>query len=62
MVMAEVLRLLDVCIIYSNLISYSQWVSPTQVVLKKAGVTVIKNANDVIVATRIPRGSGVCND
>ena len=37
----EVLKLLDVGIIYP--ISDSKWVSPTQVVLKKSGITVVKN-------------------
>ena len=37
----EVLKLLDAGIIY--LISDSSWVSPTQVVPKKSGITVMKN-------------------
>lgn len=37
----EVLKLLDVGIIYP--ISDSKWVSPTQVVPKKSGITVVKN-------------------
>lgn len=37
----EVLKLLDVGIIYP--IFYSKWVSPIQVVSKKSGVTVVKN-------------------
>ena len=37
----EVLKLLDVEIIY--LISDSKWVSPTQVVPKKSGITVVRN-------------------
>ena len=37
----EVLKLLNVKIIYP--ISDSTWVSPTQVVPKKSGVTVVKN-------------------
>ena len=37
----EILKLLDVGIIYH--ISDSKWVSPTQVVPKKSGITVVKN-------------------
>ena len=59
-VRAEVLKLLDVGIIYP--ISDSQWVSPTQVVPKKAGVTVVKNAHDELVPTRVPTGWRVCID
>ena len=40
-VRGEVLKLLDADIIYP--ISDSKWVSPTQVVPKKSGVTVIAN-------------------
>ena len=59
-VRAEVLKLLDVGIIYP--ISDSQWVSPTQVVPKKAGVTVVRNANDELIPTRVPTGWRVCID
>ena len=48
-VRAEVLKLLDVGIIYP--ISDSQWVSPTQVVPKKAGITIVKKAQDELVLT-----------
>ncbi|WP_147468530.1 reverse transcriptase family protein, partial [Corallococcus interemptor] len=37
-------------------------VSPTQVVPKKAGVTVVRNANDELIPTRIPTGWRVCID
>ena len=40
-VKAEVIKLLDAGMIYP--ISDSVWVSPVQVVLKKGGMTVIKN-------------------
>ena len=40
----EVIKLLDAGIIYP--ISDSKGVSPTQVVPKKSGITVVKNAND----------------
>ncbi|KAL5722473.1 hypothetical protein ACHQM5_005989 [Ranunculus cassubicifolius] len=53
-VRAEVLKLLDVGIIYP--ISDSQWVSPTQVVPKKSGITVVKNSNDELIPTRVTTG------
>ena len=59
-VKAEVLKLLDVEIIYP--ISDSNWVSPTQVVPKKSGVTVVKNANDELIPTRVTTGWRVCID
>ena len=40
-VQKEVVKLLDVGIIYT--ISDSQWVSPVQVVPKKSSITIIKN-------------------
>ena len=40
-VKAEIIKLLDACMIY--LISDSPWVSPVQVVPKKWGMTVIQN-------------------
>ena len=43
-VRAEVLKLLDVGIIYP--IYDSNWVSPVQVVLKKSSITVVKNEDD----------------
>ena len=43
-VRAEVLKLLDVGIIYT--ISDSNWVSLVQVVPKKSGITVVKNEDD----------------
>ncbi|CAN6554921.1 unnamed protein product [Malus baccata var. baccata] len=47
----EIIKLLDCGLIY--LISDSRWVSPVQVVPKKSGVTVVKNAEDELVLTRI---------
>ncbi|RDX94725.1 hypothetical protein CR513_22861, partial [Mucuna pruriens] len=47
----EVMKLLVVGIIYP--ISYSQWVSPMQVVPKKFRITVVKNQNDELVPTGI---------
>ena len=53
-VRGEVLKLLDAGIIYP--ISDSKWVSPTQVVPKKSGVTVVKNEYNELVPTRIQTG------
>ncbi|KAM1286038.1 hypothetical protein ACFX2J_000130 [Malus domestica] len=46
----EVIKLLDVGIIY--LISDSKWVSPVHVVPKRSGVTVVKNEANELVPTR----------
>ncbi|KAL9399457.1 hypothetical protein Peur_008418 [Populus x canadensis] len=59
-VRCEVLKLLDAGIIYP--IANSKWVSPTQVVLKKSGVTVVKNENNELVPTRIQTGWRMCID
>ena len=59
-VKAEILKLLQAAIIYP--ISDSEWVSPTQVVPKKTGVTVVKNQNGELVPTRIQNGWRVCID
>ena len=59
-VRAEVLKLLDVGIIYP--ISDSNWVSPVQVVPKKSGITVVKNEDDQLVPTRMQTGWSVCID
>ena len=56
----EVLKLLDVRIIYP--IADSKWVSPTQVVLKKSGVIVMKNEHDELISTRVTTGWKVCID
>ena len=53
-VRGEVQRLLDVGIIYP--ISDSKWISPTQVVPKKSGVTVVKNENNELIPTQIQAG------
>ena len=47
LVKKEVLKLLENGIIYH--ISDSKWVSPIHVVLKKSGVTVIRNVDDELV-------------
>ena len=46
-IMKEVVKLLDVGIIYP--ISDSQWVSPTQVVPKKSGITVVENSKKELI-------------
>ena len=56
----EVLKLLDVGIIYS--IVDSKWVSPTQVVPKKSGITVIKNENNELIPTRVTICWRMCID
>ena len=56
----EVLKLLDVGIIYP--ISDSQWVSPVQVVPKKSGITVVENEKNELIPTRVQTGWRVCID
>ena len=56
----EVLKLLNVGIIY--LISDSKWVSPTQVVPKKSGITVVKNEKGEPITTQIPSSWRMCID
>ena len=56
----EVLKLLDVGVIY--LIADSKWVSPTQVVPKKSGVIVVANEHDELIPTRVTTGWRVCID
>ena len=50
-VKTEVLKMLDMRIIHS--IFDSKWVSPTQVVPKKSGITVVKNEKGELIPTRI---------
>ena len=57
-VIAEIIKLLDMGIIYP--IFDSQWVSPVQVVPKKYGVTVVTNENNELVPTRTQTGWRVC--
>ncbi|RVW83065.1 Retrovirus-related Pol polyprotein from transposon 297 [Vitis vinifera] len=59
-VQAEVLKLLQVGIIYH--ISNSLWVSPTQVVPKKSGIMVVQNDKEENVSTRLTTGWRVCID
>ena len=60
MVRAEVLKLLQAGIIYP--ISDSPWASPTQVVPKKSGITVVQNEKREEVATCLILGWRVCID
>ena len=53
-VWAEVLKLLQAGIIYP--ISDSPWVSPTQVVPKKSGITVVQNEKGEEIVTRLTSG------
>ena len=59
-VRAKVLKLLQDGIIYP--ISDSTWVSPTQVVPKKLGVTTVHNEKGEEVPTRLTTGWRVCID
>ncbi|CAN6581514.1 unnamed protein product [Malus baccata var. baccata] len=56
----EVIKLLDVGIIYP--ISDSKWVSPIQVVPKRSGVTVVKNEANELMLTRVQNSWRVCID
>ena len=56
----EVLKLLDVGVIYP--IANRKWVSPTQVVPKKFGVTMVKNEHNELIPTRVTIGWRVCID
>ena len=59
-VRVEVLKLLQASIIYP--ISDSTWVSPTQVVPKKSGVTTVHNEKGEEMPTRLTTGWRVCID
>ncbi|CAN6707381.1 unnamed protein product [Malus baccata var. baccata] len=59
-VRSEVLKLLDVGIIYP--ISDSKWVSAIQVVPKKVGITVMTNENKELVPTKPTASWRVCTD
>ncbi|CAN6567588.1 unnamed protein product [Malus baccata var. baccata] len=56
----EIIKLLDCGVIYP--ISDSRWVSPIQCVPKKSRVTVVENAENEHVPTRIQTGWRVCID
>ena len=59
-VQVEVLKLLQDGIIYP--ISDSSWVSPTQVVSRKSGVTTVLNEKGEEMPTRLTTGLRVCID
>ncbi|KAJ9568340.1 hypothetical protein OSB04_004306 [Centaurea solstitialis] len=59
-VKTEIQKLLDAGVIFA--ISDSKWVSPVQVVPKKAGVTVVENVEGVMVPTRVQSGWRMCID
>jgi hypothetical protein len=56
----EVLKLLKPGVIYP--ISNSEWVSPVQVVLKKGGMTVIRNEKNELIPHRRVTGWRMCID
>ncbi|CAN6725445.1 unnamed protein product [Malus baccata var. baccata] len=56
----EIIKLLDCGVIYP--ISDSRWVSPIQCVPKKSGLTIVENAENELVPTRIQTGWRVCID
>jgi hypothetical protein len=41
---------------------YSEWVSPVQVVPKKGGMTMVKNAKDELIPQRTVTGWWICID
>ena len=59
-VRAEVHKLRNAKIIY--VIFDSLWVSPVQVLLKKGGMTVVRNEKNELLPTRIVTGCRVCID
>ena len=59
-VQTEVLKLLQAGIIYP--IFDSPWVSHTQVVPKRSGITVVQNEKGKEIATRLTSGWKVCID
>jgi len=56
----EIVKLLDNVIIYP--IFNSQWVSPVYAVPKKSDFTMVENANQELVQTRLPTEIRVCID
>ncbi|KAM2386913.1 hypothetical protein ACFX1X_039325 [Malus domestica] len=56
----EVMKLLDAGMIYP--ISDGKWISPTQVVPKSSGITVVKNDNNELMPTRLTTGWRMCVD
>ncbi|KAL5540766.1 hypothetical protein UlMin_044089 [Ulmus minor] len=56
----EIIKWLDAGIIYP--ISDSSWVSPVQCVPKKRGMTVVENAKNELIPTRVVTGWRICMD
>jgi hypothetical protein len=56
----EVIKLLDVGIIYP--VPHSEWVSPVHCVLKKGGLTVVKNEKNELIPQRTVTGWRMCID
>jgi hypothetical protein len=56
----EVLKLLKAGVIYP--ISNTEWVSPVQVLLKKGGMTVIRNEKNELIPQRTGTGWWICID
>lgn len=56
----KVLKLLEAGLIYP--ISDSAWVSPVQVVLKKGGMTVVRNEKNDLIPSRTVNGWRMCID
>jgi hypothetical protein len=56
----EVIKLLDVGIIYP--VPHSEWVSPVHCVPKKGGITFVKNEKDELIPQRIVTGWRMCID
>ncbi|KAL5570564.1 hypothetical protein UlMin_027139 [Ulmus minor] len=56
----EIIKWLDAGIIYP--ISDSSWVSPVQCVPKKGGMTMVENANNELIPTRVVTGWRICMD
>ncbi|XP_057784322.1 uncharacterized protein LOC131001771 [Salvia miltiorrhiza] len=59
-VLKEILKLLDLGIIYP--ISDSAWVSPVHVVPKKSGFQLVKNENNELIPMRLQTGWRMCID
>ncbi|CAL1381774.1 unnamed protein product [Linum trigynum] len=59
-VRVEIVKLMDAGIIFA--ISDSEWVSPTQVVLKMSGMTVVPNEKNELILMRTVTGYRICID
>jgi hypothetical protein len=56
----EVLKVLKAGVIYP--VSNSEWVSPVQVVLKKDGMTIVRNEKNALIPQRTITGWRMCID